>query len=516
MAIHVGLGRTPVVLIWLFIAGIFITDGWIVDENNIAFTYLIVVILGLFFRERNDVILLGVITTVLTIIAAIVHHSHGHVAPLDQLLFARIVSIAGIWTGVFLVITILTMRQEEELQDEQFHALFRFATSGIVVTNNRGHIVRLNPAAERLFGYSAPELIGKPVEVLIPRRLTRIHERHRNDFRANPHPRSMGIGLDLYAVRKDDTEFPVEVSLSPFRTKQGDFTMAFVVDNSIRKENETRIVRQNQKLEQLAAALQNLNEGLEEKVRDRTRALEQTKNDLAMALNKERELGELKSRFVSMAFHEFRTPLSTVLSSASLISTYADRQDVENIKKHSQRIKTAVNNLNTILTEFLSLGKLEEGKTEPNLQETNLRHIVEEVVSELKGIFRAGQTLEYLHEGTDLALLDPGLFKHVLFNLFSNAIKYSPENTTIQVISKITPEMISLRVIDQGMGIPEADQKHLFSRFFRATNATNIQGTGLGLYIVQRYVELMNGKIGFTSEEGKGTEFWVRLYPQNN
>lgn len=501
-------------LVWLFMAGIFILDAWIVHESNISFTYLIVIILGVFFRERNDVVLMGVFATVLTIIAVFIQYRQsGYAAPFEQMLFSRVISIAGIWAGCFLVITILTMRQDEALQDEQFHALFRYATSGILVTNNRGLIVRINPAAEQLFGYSAEELIGKPVEVLIPRKLARQHEQHRSDYRSNPRPRAMGLGYSLSAVRQDGSEFPVEVSLSPFRTAQGEFVMAFVVDNTVRRENEQRIVRQNQKLEQLAAALQNLNEGLEEKVRNRTQELEKARNELASALDKERELGELKSRFVSMASHEFRTPLSTVLSSASLIHTYAERQDFENIKKHSLRIKTAVNNLNTILTEFLSLGKLEEGKSEANLRPANLRELVEEVAGEIKPLLQKGQTFEYRHEGMEEAMIDPGLFKHVMLNLFSNAIKYSPENALIEVISSIQPEEVSLRVIDKGIGIPEADQKHLFSRFFRAANATNIQGTGLGLYIVKRYVELMNGEIDFTSEYGKGSEFRVRLFP---
>ncbi|MBK8921015.1 MAG: PAS domain S-box protein [Saprospirales bacterium] len=510
-----GIGTSPLLLVWIFTAGIFILDAWIVEDNNISFTYLLVIILGLFFRERNDVVLLGVIATALTILAVFIRYQAGILAPLDQLLFSRVVSVTGIWTGASLVITILTMRQDETLQEEQFHALFRYATSGILVTNNRGEIVRVNPAAEKLFGYPAAELLGSRVEVLIPTRLARLHEQRRSEYRTNPQPRSMGTGLDLYAIRRDGTEFPVEVSLSPFRTEQGEFIMAFVVDNTVRKENEQRIVRQNQKLEQLAAALQSLNEGLEEKVRDRTQALEQAKNDLSSALKTERELGELKSRFVSMASHEFRTPLSTVLTSTSLIASYAERMDFEQVKKHSLRIKTAVNNLNTILTEFLSLGKLEEGKTEPNLRETSLPDIVSEVHSEIKGIFKPGQTLQHQHNGPNVALLDPALFKHVLLNLFSNAIKYSPENTEIMVRSSVRPGEIFLEVIDQGMGIPEADQKHLFSRFFRATNASNIQGTGLGLYIVKRYVELMNGEIGFQSEESKGSTFWVKIFQLN-
>jgi signal transduction histidine kinase len=196
------------------------------------------------------------------------------------------------------------------------------------------------------------------------------------------------------------------------------------------------------------------------------------------------------------------------------VGSYADRLDFENVKRHSQRIKTAVNNLNTILTEFLSLGKLEEGKTEPNLVDVDLPELINEVHSEMKVLFRNGQTLSYEHQGAQNTLLDPGFFKHVLQNLLSNAIKYSPENSLIRINSAVQATEIGLEVIDQGMGIPMADQKHLFSRFFRAANSSNIQGTGLGLYIVKRYIELMNGQIGFESEEGKGTRFWVKIYTQ--
>ena len=212
-----------------------------------------------------------------------------------------------------------------------------------------------------------------------------------------------------------------------------------------------------------------------------------------------------------MASHEFRTPLTSVLSSAGLILQYADRQDIPNVKKHADRIKNAVNGLNTILTEFLSLGRLEEGRTQAKLEEINLPNCIEEVHLEMKNLFKSGQKLVCLHEGPELAKLDGGLLKNILINLVSNAVKYSPEDSPITVESKIGPDGVRISVRDQGMGIPESEQKHLFDRFFRATNATNIQGTGLGLYIVQRYSEMMNGEVGFTSEVEKGSEFWVRF-----
>lgn len=489
--------------------GVFALDVWFIDSDSVPFLHVFAVLFGIFFRERNDVLLAAMAATALTLGAAVVRQYEGIPLPLQPLLFGRAFTVVSIWAGVYVVLLIQNMRREENEQREELQALFQHASSAILIVNNQGQVVQLNPAAERLFGYSSEELKGRPIEALIPKRFSRVHERHREDYRANPRPRSMGTGIDLYAQHKNGVEFPVEVSLSPFRTQKGWFVVAFVIDNTTRKENEQRIIRQNQQLEQLAIELQNLNEGLEEKIRQRTQELEQAKNELAEALAAEREIGELKSRFVSMASHEFRTPLSTVLSSAALIKSYADRGDVENIKKHALRIQTAVNNLNTILTEFLSLGKLEEGKTEPQLAEIHLPHLIEESIVEMALLLRPGQTIQHQHEGEQLTRLDAGLFKHVLINLLSNASKYSPEGANIRVCSRIDADETRVRVLDEGVGIPVADQKHLFSRFFRATNATNVQGTGLGLYIVKRYVELMGGDIGFESEEGKGSEFWV-------
>jgi signal transduction histidine kinase len=289
------------------------------------------------------------------------------------------------------------------------------------------------------------------------------------------------------------------------------FVIRFIIDNTNRKNYEDSILTQQEELTNLTSQLRELNETLEHKVGERTEELEQAKNHLAQALNKERELGELKSRFVSMASHEFRTPLSAVLSSASLITSYADRNDIANVKKHSDRIKNSVNGLNTILTEFLSLGKLEEGHIRPKLEPVNLPGAVRDVVTEMKNLFKTGQTFLHSHEGGDEIRIDPGLLKNILINLISNAIKYSPDQGRIMVETTVENGTARLSVRDQGIGIPDDEQRHLFDRFFRATNATNIHGTGLGLYIVRRYVEMLDGQIGFNSHIHKGSEFWVEF-----
>jgi PAS domain S-box-containing protein len=501
----------PILLIILVTTGIFLLDWLIVPTAHIELLYILPVMLGLLLQEKNDIVLLGLITTILTIFPFFLPlAAYGA----ESLLWDRFISIGGIWAAVYLVLRIMHLKEEENLRTEQFRALFEYASTGIVVANHKGQIVRVNPFAEKLFGYSSYELMGESIEMLIPQRLREAHRGHRRVYQSDPAPRAMGTGLSLQATRKDGVEFPVEVSLSPFKTSSGDYVMAFVLDNTTRLDNEQRILRQNLRLEQLAAALQNLNEGLEEKVRERTVALERTKNNLAAALDKERELGELKTRFVSMASHEFRTPLSTVMSSASLIRSYTERGDLPGVYKHIEKIKSAVNSLNTILTEFLSIGRLEEGKTEVNLQAVDLPTLVQDVREELGIMMKPGQELAVDHRGPSVVALDPGLFKHVLLNLVSNAIKYSPEACRIEVLSENRAEGLRLEVRDQGMGIPEGEQKHLFTRFFRASNASNVQGTGLGLHIVQRYVELMGGHISVDSRAGAGSCFRVDLPAQ--
>ncbi|MBL7827102.1 MAG: HAMP domain-containing histidine kinase [Saprospiraceae bacterium] len=180
------------------------------------------------------------------------------------------------------------------------------------------------------------------------------------------------------------------------------------------------------------------------------------------------------------------------------------------MKKHGERIKSAVNGLNTILTEFLSLGKLEEGKISVNLEQANIQECIEDVHESLKNVFKPGQTIRYQHAGADEVVIDCNLMKYILTNLISNASKYSPEGSVIDIESSNQDGKLKISIRDKGIGIPEADQKHLFERFFRAGNATNsTQGTGLGLYIVQRYTEMMGGKVGFTSAVEEGSTFWV-------
>jgi PAS domain S-box-containing protein len=375
----------------------------------------------------------------------------------------------------------------------QISALFDNASMGIVVVNSLGAIQSINPFALKLFGYSSEELLQKPVELLIPQRFNQKHVSHRDKYVHSPRNRPMGVGMDLFAVKKDGTEFPVEVSLSSYQLNNEPNVMAFISDITIRKQAETQIKK--------------LNDELEATVDKRTRDLKDALMQLETALEKEKDLGELKSRFVSMASHEFRTPLSTILSSSYLIEKYTATEDQPKRDKHLQRIISSVNMLTDILNDFLSLGKIEEGKIQVRPVEFNIREVIMEIAEEIKNTLKKQQEIVYDHEGNVQVTMDPSLLKHIIMNLVSNASKFSPEISPIEIKTSNQNEHLTLSVKDHGMGISNEDQKHLMERFFRGTNAGNIQGTGLGLHIVSKYAELMNGTVECKSDLEKGTEF---------
>jgi signal transduction histidine kinase len=201
-----------------------------------------------------------------------------------------------------------------------------------------------------------------------------------------------------------------------------------------------------------------------------------------------------------------------VLSSASLVSQYKERGDLDKIDKHVGRIKSSVNHLTGILNDFLSLGKLEEGKIEISRESISLHNFLDEVVEEVKLLLKEGQNFNTsFDKGSDLITTDPKILRNILFNLISNASKYSDPGKQITLITKFEEQTVQISVKDEGIGIPEQDLKHMFDRFFRASNAINIQGSGLGLNIVKRYTDLLNGLIEFSSEVGVGSLFTVTL-----
>ncbi|MBK8090385.1 MAG: PAS domain S-box protein [Chitinophagaceae bacterium] len=391
-----------------------------------------------------------------------------------------------------------------------FETLFNHASIGIIVVNSAAEITLVNQFALFQFGYeSSAELKGKKIEVLIPGRFHGKHVAQRDGYIHKPNNRPMGIGLDLFGKKNDGSEFPVEVSLGNYDFGGNKFIVAFVNDITKRKEIEQEIIRMNEELEdKVEERTLSLKESVE-KLNLQIAETEEKDKELMEALSREKELGELKSRFVSVASHEFRTPLSTVLSSIYLLQKYTTSDEQPKREKHIQRIISSVNLLTDILNDFLSVGKIEEGKIQARFSTFDLNKNVVQTIAEMQSISKPGQQIRYEHKGKNEVELDPGMFKHITLNLLSNAIKFSPESSDIYISTSVDDTEIQLKVKDSGIGISKEDQEHLFERFFRANNAINIQGTGLGLHIVSKYAELMNGKITCKSDLDQGTEFNV-------
>ncbi|MGY2134756.1 PAS domain-containing sensor histidine kinase [Hymenobacter sp. HD11105] len=399
----------------------------------------------------------------------------------------------------------------------RFEAVFANATIGIIVCNRDGVIVSANQKAHQEFSYEAGELTGQRIEALVPNASGRGHEKQRESFNARPSVRAMGAHHgDLEALRKDGSVFPVEVSLSYFYLDEELFVVSYILDITYKKNAQEALIAERQRVERLNAEL-------EQKVADRTHALlstleqlEQRKDELAKALAAEQELGELKSRFVSMASHEFRTPLTAVLTSASLIEKYPATEQQDKRLRHLERIRQSVNHLNDILEEFLSVGRIEEGKVEARPARLNLPELLRDTIVDVQGLLKPGQTVQPHFACSDPAWLDPSLLRKIVVNLLSNAIKYSGENSTVTLRATCTAGQLTLTVQDQGVGISPEDQEHLFERFFRARNVTNVPGTGLGLYIIAKYLELMRGTIALQSTLEVGTTVTITIPYENN
>ena len=382
-------------------------------------------------------------------------------------------------------------------------AIIENAIDGIITIDERGRIESINPAACKLFQFEPGEVIGRNVNCLMPPPDKERHDEYISRYQRTGDPHIIGIGREVTGLKKDGSLFPFRLGVSEVQYSGRKIYNGFIHDLSREKEAEERLRDYAAKLEdQVSERTQSL--------RNTVAELELAKEEVSQSLEKEKELSHLKSRFVSMASHEFRTPLSSIQLSAVLTEKYAQQNDDANIHKHIAKIKNSVSNLTSILNDFLSLERLEAGKVEPVYVEFDLVKFAEEITEEMQLIAKQNQNIVYQHTGTtSMVKLDQTLLRNCIINLIGNAIKYSGENTFIEFNSEITPDKLIVVIKDNGIGIPDTDQKHLFEAFFRAHNTGNIPGTGLGLNIVTRYASLMEGKIEFKSKVNQGTSFTI-------
>lgn len=380
-------------------------------------------------------------------------------------------------------------------------AIIENAIDGIITIDERGTIETINPSACKLFQYAAEEVTGKNISTLMPQPDRGQHDGYIHRYQQTGNPHIIGIGREVKGLKKDGSVFPFRLAVSEVQLSGRKIYTGFIHDLSREKEAE-------EKLKQYTSQLEEQVEERTLSLKETVKALELAKEEVSLSLEKEKELSNLKSRFVSMASHEFRTPLSAIQLSAVLIDKYAQQDDKANMSKHIGKIKNSVSHLTSILNDFLSLERLEAGKVEAVFQAFDIVSFAEEITEEMQLIAKQNQNIVYQHTGAArMAMLDQSLLKNCIINLIGNAIKYSGENTFIEFNTELAAGRLLVTIKDNGIGIPDDDQKHLFEAFFRAHNTGNIPGTGLGLNIVLRYASLMNGQIHFNSKVNQGTSF---------
>ena len=381
----------------------------------------------------------------------------------------KLINFIGIMTDLTAIMKAQEIGQEKEalLQKQQlFNAIATYFPGGIIgVIDSDLHYVFVGGTELKKLGMDQHQLIGDKI-------FNKIYPKA--DDHAAPYLRRALSGENV-SFEQEISGSTYQVIAVPIHDHEPEITQALVVVNNISEQKKTE-------------------EGLKK------------------VIEKQKELNEMKTKFVSIASHEFRTPLSTILSSSSLVEKYNRPGDEPKREKHLNRIKTSVHNLTEILNDFLILGKMEDGGMKNNPSLFDIRLFFKELIDEMHPNLKVGQHIKLTeYYDKELTFVDSKHFKNVLLNLLSNAIKYSTEGQTISVNVIFKNGGLEVKVRDEGIGIPAEDQVHLFNTFYRANNVTNIQGTGMGLHIVRKYMDLMGGSVGFESELNKGTTFTIDI-----
>ncbi|MDQ1359412.1 MAG: hypothetical protein QOG44_3785 [Acidimicrobiaceae bacterium] len=390
------------------------------------------------------------------------------------------ISLSSIETeeGVLVSAAIRDVTDRKQAED-RFRGMVEAAPDAMVIVDDRGRIQLVNAQTEKLFGYGREELLGRAVEVLVPERFRAGHPHDRLKYMAAPRVRGMGAGLDLYGLRKDGSEFPVEISLSPLQTPQGLTVSASIRDVTERKQAEDA----------------------------QTHALRRERE----AIQRLRQVDRLRSDFLSTVSHELRTPLTAIKGFADLLNRdwegYGDQQK----KDFMQRIGFAGSRLDDLISDLLDFTRLEAGQIRFTVEPLDMARVVADAVRRCEPVLER-HSVEILTPDDVVVIADPSALARMIDNLLGNAAKFSPAHSTIAVRTRRAGSDVALTVADEGVGIPAGEFDQIFERFYRVGGQNNRQsGTGIGLAIVKEFAEAQGGRVELSSTVGQGTEFTIFL-----